>query len=384
MQSTRLCSVDSCDRTKFANGYCKSHNQRVSKTGSPYRPCKACGKELGLEVNQAQRLCEGCKIYCTVSGCGRPAASKGLCSMHSRRLKKTGSIYRQCSICSSHLSEEIPCQQRRCDKCDNCIIDGCSKPIVSNAMCATHSSRKIYSGVAARYCESCRKELPSGTNKSRTLCINCDKCSAEECAKPSYKTGLCRRHYYRVKEMGDIIRPCMGCGKDLPVILDGRVKYCNDDCRDRCKADSCENPARSKGWCERHFAIVKTYGYLPTLDFKCSDCGKFVSRSHAEVGHWYNQSMCEDCLSIGRRRDHQWFRQEVMTGQVPAICGICNCEIDLELRYPHPRSLTVDHIVPVSKGGTSKRRNLQPACWECNRVKRDNMAPPVDGLLTLF
>jgi len=31
--------------------------------------------------------------------------------------------------------------------------------------------------------------------------------------------------------------------------------------------------------------------------------------------------------------------------------------------------LEIDHIIPVSNGGTSKRNNLRTLCFECNRGK---------------
>jgi 5-methylcytosine-specific restriction endonuclease McrA len=36
-----------------------------------------------------------------------------------------------------------------------------------------------------------------------------------------------------------------------------------------------------------------------------------------------------------------------------------------------PLLFTVDHITPISKGGTNKRKNLLPACTECNTAKAD-------------
>jgi len=56
------------------------------------------------------------------------------------------------------------------------------------------------------------------------------------------------------------------------------------------------------------------------------------------------------------------------------ICGICGKEIDPRFKYPHPLSPTVDHIVPVSKGGhPSDLSNLQAAHRWCNRWKSDRL-----------
>jgi 5-methylcytosine-specific restriction endonuclease McrA len=57
------------------------------------------------------------------------------------------------------------------------------------------------------------------------------------------------------------------------------------------------------------------------------------------------------------------------------LCGICGKPVDKSLRYPHPMSPTVDHIIPVSKGGhPSDIDNLQLAHWCCNRQKSDSLA----------
>lgn len=36
-------------------------------------------------------------------------------------------------------------------------------------------------------------------------------------------------------------------------------------------------------------------------------------------------------------------------------------------------SLTVDHVVPLSRGGTNSIDNLQPLCFACNLAKRDRI-----------
>lgn len=56
------------------------------------------------------------------------------------------------------------------------------------------------------------------------------------------------------------------------------------------------------------------------------------------------------------------------------VCGICGKPVDFSLRYPHPLSACIDHIIPVAKGGhKSDIDNLQLAHWACNRQKSDKL-----------
>ena len=58
-------------------------------------------------------------------------------------------------------------------------------------------------------------------------------------------------------------------------------------------------------------------------------------------------------------------------------CGICGKPVDKSLKWPHPLSPTVDHIIPVDKGGhPSDISNLQLAHFTCNRWKSDKMVEP--------
>lgn len=55
-------------------------------------------------------------------------------------------------------------------------------------------------------------------------------------------------------------------------------------------------------------------------------------------------------------------------------CGICGGPVYRTLKYPHPLSPCIDHIIPVSKGGhPSDISNLQLAHWTCNRQKSDKL-----------
>ena len=57
-----------------------------------------------------------------------------------------------------------------------------------------------------------------------------------------------------------------------------------------------------------------------------------------------------------------------------SVCGICGKPVDMSLRYPDPMSKTVDHIIPINRGGhPSDIENLQLAHLTCNLEKADRI-----------
>ncbi|MDD2388471.1 MAG: HNH endonuclease [Desulfobacterales bacterium] len=55
----------------------------------------------------------------------------------------------------------------------------------------------------------------------------------------------------------------------------------------------------------------------------------------------------------------QWWKRRCAKG----LCYYC------ERRVP-PDELTMDHIVPISRGGKSTKGNIVPACKDCNNKKQ--------------
>jgi 5-methylcytosine-specific restriction endonuclease McrA len=58
-------------------------------------------------------------------------------------------------------------------------------------------------------------------------------------------------------------------------------------------------------------------------------------------------------------RASPWWKRRVSTG----ICYYCRRQVG-------PRALTMDHLVPLGRGGTSVRGNVVPACKDCNSRKQ--------------
>jgi uncharacterized protein YjhX (UPF0386 family) len=48
------------------------------------------------------------------------------------------------------------------------------------------------------------------------------------------------------------------------------------------------------------------------------------------------------------------------------ICQLCKKRVDKKLKHPHPMCASLDHIVPISKGGPHLKENVQLAHLHCN------------------
>jgi 5-methylcytosine-specific restriction enzyme A len=58
-------------------------------------------------------------------------------------------------------------------------------------------------------------------------------------------------------------------------------------------------------------------------------------------------------------RNSQWWKRRRSTG----ICSYCGGKFK-------PSELTMDHIIPIVRGGKSVHGNIAPACKECNGKKK--------------
>ncbi len=64
-------------------------------------------------------------------------------------------------------------------------------------------------------------------------------------------------------------------------------------------------------------------------------------------------------LKARRLRNSQWWKRRCAEG----LCYYCK-------RKVAPRELTLDHIVPIIRGGKTTKGNVIPVCKECNNKKK--------------
>jgi 5-methylcytosine-specific restriction endonuclease McrA len=60
-----------------------------------------------------------------------------------------------------------------------------------------------------------------------------------------------------------------------------------------------------------------------------------------------------------RLRQSTWWMKKVQRG----VCHYCHREVGR-------KNLTMDHVLPLSRGGKSRKGNIVPACKQCNSKKK--------------
>ncbi len=76
-----------------------------------------------------------------------------------------------------------------------------------------------------------------------------------------------------------------------------------------------------------------------------------------------------DAASIRREKERarvlrktRWWQQQTASG----CCHYCGKEVGFA-------ALTMDHLLPLSKGGRSSKENIVACCKECNSLKKSMM-----------
>lgn len=184
-----------------------------------------------------------------------------------------------------------------------------------------------------------------------------------------------------------------------------KARYCSRRCsskaqraaaalRGGCEFPGCGHGVLAKGLCSTHYAraFPDRGNYKPRA---CECCVKrYVPRQKAQrfcsVGcrngdpGWvmstdpaaerlraqYREARRRRRAAI-RRREPERFEDAEIYERDGWRCGICRRAVNKKLRWPHPRSASLDHIVPLSQEGEHTRANVRLAHLDCN-VARSN------------
>lgn len=275
---------------------------------------------------------------CSVDGCEKQRHyADGLCGMHYQRFRRHGSL-------------GVP--PRKASKPRGlCSIEGCGQPHQARGWCKKHHNRWLRHGD------------PMFALKRRDRPPEERVCRAPDCGQSSHCGGLCSMHYSRLGRHGSLSHPhprnraptgmhwCSLCGTYKPADEFAANRNRKLGLADDCKA--CHR--RYPSWSIRHPEESKARA-------------RQFRRSHPDLISLYNHR--RRAYRKGRASDD--YTPTEIAERDGWRCGICGAHISRDLGHPHPRSLSIDHIVPYAAGGDDTRANVQASHLTCNVRKNVN------------
>jgi hypothetical protein len=226
-----------------------------------------------------------------------------------------------------------------------------------------------------------RSQRPFNTTPWPT-CTTAD-CHNIPISRASERCGPCtrqRRIANRPSTWRNAGKPCQTCGKPL-----GRyqAKYCSKTCQRRLshkkykerhpdayraarrrrkknrslkrrtvKLQKAQNGEfiRQCLQCDKTFDAFRMKGRIPKF------CGKKCeNRAHELRRRARKRSVFIEVVSVKKLLKWQHGK-----------CYHCGYKINTGKSAPHPKSLTIDHLVPLSLGGDHSYANTVASCWKCN------------------
>lgn len=164
---------------------------------------------------------------------------------------------------------------------------------------------------------------------------------------------------------------CLWCSKTYITNLK-KSKFCSSRCR-----NACSNDKQVKATQAKHAANPRRF------DFDCDRCYQIVQTDKPVSRGAYGR-FCRNCALVRRRERYRIktanrqkitnpirISADVLIERDGNNCHICLTEIDLSLARNSRFGATIDHVIPVSKGGADTLDNMKLAHWICN-IKKGN------------
>lgn len=150
----------------------------------------------------------------------------------------------------------------------------------------------------------------------------------------------------------------------------GRLpRFCSESCKSKAFARSAKTEHCAV--CGARFAVryltaierAKGRGRFCSIDCWVSAQRVYSSRADRNRAKYHRRAASK------RKAPAERFPRKEIYERDHWQCGLCGKRVDKRLKPPHLMSASLDHIVPLAKGGAHTRQNVQCAHWLCNTRK---------------
>jgi 5-methylcytosine-specific restriction endonuclease McrA len=252
---------------------------------------------------------------------------------------------------------------RNCKNCGAVLPDKQPGKLGRNPVFCTTLCGKLFRGEVriidkAAFCGWCNEPLVHGyrAGNPKRFCSKAHSEKLRQSLKP--KKPKVEKH-------------CDFCAKSFITNLPA-ARFCSADCR--------TEGTKQEGKAER----AKLAELNPRrFDFDCDRCGKLVVTDKMVTKGSYGR-YCRVCALQLRRERYRVKtarRQKVMNPvrisvdflieRDGVICHLCQQPVDSALPRNDRMGATIDHVIPLSKGGVDELDNLKLAHWICN-IRKGN------------
>lgn len=283
---------------------------------------------------------------------------------------------RKCLYCGKEFKQNKIGRKRIycCDKCKDKAKHEKNKSQKTCPGCnkwfKTINKKQIY----------CSKSCANSHRQYNKKCLNCEKKYISNQSNGKFCSYECRYEWQNKTKSNKIHKLiCQQCGKEF-MSQATQQKYCSYECSIKAHTKP-ENRFKCK-YCGKEFNGQKNSQnkfcsrgcYLKQIgadSWDCKDYGRITDISHIRRAKYYGVEYEKINLIDIFERDN-W------------TCKICDKKIDDSLPYPNPMSASLDHIIPLSKGGSHTLNNVQSSHLSCNIKKKNKFIEKKNGQLSII
>lgn len=333
-----------CQRECASRAMNRKHRKPVVH---PPRQCPNC-KELFVPKRSDSKACSD-RCYRRISYSYAPKDNTRNCDGCRGVYKPVRSDSRFCSVvCRSRFVAGTPFE-RECESCGADISDRMAN---------------------AKFCRPCgdgRSKVHEATKIAKGPYLDCIQCGSRHGPSIFQHCSIaCAGRTSRMKQLENLIsRVCGSCGNDF-FAFDVRRQQCSTAC---------------KQWDRKYPGVPRV---LSGVCEYCGDCFKSL-----KAGTRYCSSKCSARMGKMRRRarERNAFVENVSLAKLierdGPDCQLCDKPLDMSVEWPHPNYPSIDHVIPLSRGGEHSLSNTQMTHLICN-VKKGAKLLGAEGSLEVM